>query len=235
MELRTYALGVLLDFLKLVRFDITLRHDAGAFRFDQVILGNVVVGIQRSAADPSLGIRVLPFKDYPRAVPNGPALPRGVGALYNDRYNIIFIEEADASYRGGLEPYIRSRVVHEGMHAGFDIWKYAIPIATEEAAAHMVQTLYLRAKGFSLDDLPPGTRSAGVLKECGRLLAAKSLTPAGDCSGDFSAAELANLRDMIVRLQGIQSPDGTRSADRIGVASFDFGGQTRALEFRRCR
>ncbi len=235
MELRTYALGVLLDCLRVVRFDITVRHDAGAFRFDQVILGNVVVGIQRSAADPALGIRVLPMEDYRRVVPDGPALPGGVGALYNDRHNVIFIDKADASYRGGLEAYIRSRVVHEAMHAGFDIWRYAIPIATEEAAAHLVQVLYLRAKGFSLHDLPRETRSAGVLKECGRLLDAKSLTPAGACSGDFSAAELAGLREMIVRLQGIRSPDGTRSADRVGVASFDFGGRTRALGFRRCR
>lgn len=235
MELRTYALGVLLDFLKLVRFDITLRDGAAAFRIDQVILGNVVVGIQRSAADPGLGVRVLPFKDYPSAVPNGPALPRGVGAFYNDRHNIIFIEEDDASYRGDLAFYIRSRVVHEAVHAGFDIWRYAIPVATEEVAAHLVQTLYLRAKGFAINDLPQGTKIVPVLEECGRLLSAKSLTPAGSCSGDFSAAELANLRQMIIRLQGMQVPDGTRSADRIGVASFDFGGRTRALEFQRCR
>src|SRR4051794_11943349 len=108
MNLRSYPLGVLLDFLKRVRFDITLRDGASAFRIDQVIVGNVLVGIQRSAADPSLGVRVLPMKDYPRVVPNGPALPSGVGALYNDRYNVIFIAEEDASYHGDLESYIRS-------------------------------------------------------------------------------------------------------------------------------
>lgn len=235
MNLRTYALGVLLDFLKRVHFDITLRDGASAFRIDQVIVGNVLLGIQRSAADPGLGVRVLPFTDYPRVVPNGPTLPAGVGALYNDRYNVIFIAEDDSSYHGDLQSYIHSRVVHEAVHAGFDVWRYAIPVATEEVAAHLVQTLYLRAKGFTIGDLPQGTKIVPVLEECGRLLDAKSLTPAGSCSGDFSDAELADLRQMIVRLQGIQTPGGTRSAGRVGVASFDFGGRTRVLEARRCR
>lgn len=235
MSLPSYAIGILNDALRIMKFDFTLRDDAGTYRIFQGMLTNVLLGIQRSQADASQGIRVLPITDYPRVVPGGPTLPQGVGALYNDRVNVIFIKPEDASYDGPLASYIRSRVVHESVHAGFDIWKYTIPVATEEAAAHLVQTLYFRAKGFSIDSLPEAAPIVPVLRECQRLLTAKSLDATGRCSGDFSADDLAELKRMIVRVQGIQSPNGTRSQDRLGVASFDFGNRKTPLPFRACR
>jgi hypothetical protein len=235
MSLPNYAIGVLNDAQRVLKFDLTLRDDAGNFRIFQGMLTNVLIGIQRALADASRGIRVLPITDYPRVVPGGPTLPQGVGALYNDRVNVIFIKAEDASYDGPLASYIRSRVVHESVHAGFDIWKYAIPVATEEAAAHLVQTLYFRAKGFAIGSLPEAAPIVPVLRECERLLDAKSLDASGRCSGDFTAAELEALKGMIVRVQGIQTPNGTRSQDRLGVASFDFGNRRTELPFRRCR
>lgn len=235
MNLPNYAISVLTDALARLKFDITLHDGGGTFRIFQGMLGNVLIGIQRAVANPQLGIRVLPISDFARVVPNGPTLPRGVGALYNDRVDAIFIPEADPSNDGPLANYVRSRVVHESVHAGFDIWKYAIPVATEEAAAHLVQTLYLWAKGFSVASLPEDSPISPVLKECARLLTSKKLNAGGGCSGDFSADDLAVLKREIIRVQGIQVPDGTRPAGRIGVPGFDFGNRTTPLPFQTCR
>lgn len=74
--------------------------------------------------------------------------PAGFGAIgdaaYNSRTNSFKVGTistvADAGFQG--------LVVHESVHASFDVTRSSIPQVDNEAAAHLAQAIYLRKLGY---------------------------------------------------------------------------------------
>jgi hypothetical protein len=133
-RLKAYVLGVLARVATTVRFDFVVKDWTVAWRVAPHAFGSVA-----SAIRPDM-ICVRKLAEFPNA--------QEAGAAYDGYNDIMYVDEASPDKTGPEEILADSRVVHESIHAFFDVYAcQQLTRATGEAASYIVQAAYLESIG----------------------------------------------------------------------------------------
>jgi hypothetical protein len=176
-RLKEHALDVLARVATAVRFDFVVKDYDAAWRVAPHAFGSVA-----SAIRPDM-IAVKKLSESPVVLE--------AGAAYDHYNDIMYIDEASPDAVGDAAIVPESRVVHESIHAFFDVYAcQRLSRATSEAAAYIAQAAYLESRG----QRPPITVDtyAAVLREAFAMLdrARRGAT--------LTRVELAPLRTAVI-------------------------------------
>jgi hypothetical protein len=134
--LKQHTLTVLAKHARL-RFDFILK-DPDPIRVSSVALPAVAAAIKLN------WIRVRPLSEYKYA--------SAAGAAYNSFADIMHVDTNAPNATGDREVFMDGDVVHESIHAFFDIYNHSrnLSQASSEAAAYLVQAVFLSDGGHQL-------------------------------------------------------------------------------------